>query len=117
MAAVEEGRRRHSSQLPPGYKESAKDKEHLAEGVSGDYLVWLQSVQEAERRDLDLLIVTADEKEDWYWRLRETVIGPRPELSKEFWDRTGHQLFNAYPSRILAPPQRTGWKCLGDCPS
>ncbi|MEV4344721.1 PIN-like domain-containing protein [Actinoplanes sp. NPDC049596] len=100
-AAVEEGKRRHKEQMPPGYKENAKNKEHLPEGVAGDYLVWLQSVREAEQRKLDLMIVTADEKEDWYWRLRETVIGPRPELAKEFWDMTGRQLFMSTPLEFL----------------
>jgi hypothetical protein len=99
--AVEEGKRRHEKQKPPGYREKVKDKEHLPEGVAGDYLVWLQSIQEAKRRQLDLLIVTADEKEDWYWRLRETVIGPRHELSKEFWDMTGRQLFMLTPIEFL----------------
>lgn len=100
-AAVDEGTKRHGQGVPPGYKENAKDKAHLKEGVAGDYLVWLQSVQEAERCNLDLLIVTADAKEDWYWRLRETLIGPRQELAKEFWDLTGRQLFMLNPLEFL----------------
>lgn len=109
-AAVKEGKLRHENQIPPGYKENLKDKEHLAEGVAGDYLLWLQSTREAERRQLDLLIVTADEKEDWYWRLRETVIGPRPELSKEFWDLTGRQLFMLSPFDFMKRLQALGGK-------
>jgi predicted nucleic acid-binding protein len=36
-AAVAEGKRRHAEQLPPGFKEKATEKEHLPEGVAGDY--------------------------------------------------------------------------------
>ncbi|MDN5759783.1 MAG: PIN-like domain-containing protein [Tomitella sp.] len=92
-AAVEEGKRRHANEEPPGYREKLADKEHLAENVSGDYLVWAQSIAEAGRRGLDLLIITNDEKDDWYWRSQGSVIGPRSELSKEFWRFTGRRLF------------------------
>jgi predicted nucleic acid-binding protein len=100
-AAVEEGRRRHRAEKPPGYKEKAADKEHLREGVSGDYLVWVQSVAEAKFRNLDLMIVTADEKEDWYWRFRDALIGPRPELAKEFWDETERTLIILTPIEFM----------------
>ena len=100
-AAVAEGKRRHANEEPPGYKEKEAEKQHLPEGVAGDYLVWVQSIAESRRRGLDLLIVTSDEKEDWYWRAKETVIGPRPELAKEFWDATGRRLFLLTPIEFM----------------
>ncbi|MGI9004103.1 MAG: PIN-like domain-containing protein [Pseudonocardia sp.] len=41
-------------------------------------------MDEAGRRGGDLLIVTGDEKEDWWWRYRSEFIGPRQELVAEF---------------------------------
>ncbi len=107
-AAVDEGKRRHAKGEPPGYKEKASEKEHLPEGVSGDYLVWSQSIAEAKRRGSDLLIITGDEKEDWYWRSKETVIGPRTELAKEFWDATGRRLYLLTPIEFLRRYQAQG---------
>ncbi|WP_164704376.1 PIN-like domain-containing protein [Blastococcus litoris] len=100
-AAVVEGQRRHAAEEPPGYKEKAAAKAHLPEGVAGDYLVWLQSIAEAKQRSLDLLLVTADEKEDWYWRSWDTVIGPRTELTKEFFDATGKRLMLMTPLEFI----------------
>ncbi len=97
QTAVAEGKRRHDNEEPPGFKEKATAKAHLPEGVAGDYLVWIQSMAEAKRRNLDLLLITADEKEDWYWRSWSTIIGPRTELSKEFWDETGQRLMLMTP--------------------
>lgn len=107
-AAVAEGQRRHAHQEPPGYREQLKDKVHLPEGVAGDYLVWTQSMAAARVRGLDLLLVTADEKDDWYWRSRDAVIGPRPELGKEFWDLTRHRLFLLTPIDFLRRYQELG---------
>lgn len=99
--AVDEGKRRHREQIPPGYKEKPDEKERLAEGVSGDYLVWLQSIQAASVRGLDLLILTSDVKEDWYARFRDDIIGPRQELAKEYWDLSGKRLFLMRPSDLI----------------
>lgn len=107
-AAVAEGGRRHAKGEPPGYKEKTSEKEHLPEGVSGDYLVWSQSLAEAKRRGSDLLIITGDEKEDWYWRSKETIIGPRTELAKEFWDATGKRLYLLTPIEFLRRYQAQG---------
>lgn len=107
-AAVEEGKRRHRAEEPPGYREKAAEKEHLSEGVAGDYLVWVQSVAEAKRRELDLVIVTADEKEDWYWRFRDSLIGPRPELAKEFWDQTERMLILLTPVEFMRRYRSSG---------
>jgi hypothetical protein len=61
---TKEGARRVAAKIPPGYRDADK-VEVVAEGASGDYLVFQQSCAEAERRGLDLIIVTGDEKEDW----------------------------------------------------
>jgi hypothetical protein len=59
-AALAEAKLRAEARRPPGYKDSSKGGEALA----GDYLVWVQLMREAQRRQRDVLLVTGDIKED-----------------------------------------------------
>ena len=98
---VEEGKRRVEEQRPPGYLDADKGDEH-SEGPAGDFLVYWQACEEAKKRQLDLVIITGDEKEDWWWRHRSVVIGPRHEMTKEFFDLSGgRQLFLLRPRDLL----------------
>lgn len=98
---VEEGKRRVEEQRPPGYLDADKGDEH-SEGPAGDFLVYWQACEEAKKRQLDLVIVTGDEKEDWWWRHRSVVIGPRHEMTKEFFDLSGgRQLLLLRPRDLL----------------
>jgi len=80
-SAVAEGERRAQAKIPPGYKDAEKTSGDGPDGASGDYLVWIQSIAEAKRRDLPLVIVTGDEKEDWWWKHRNQFMGPRQTRS------------------------------------
>jgi hypothetical protein len=98
--AISEGKRRAEKQIPPGYMD--KKKEARGEGhESGDYLVWRQLMDEAKRREKDVLLVTGDIKEDW-WRLRNRMtIGPRNELAEELLGEASVRLFMVRPDRLL----------------
>ncbi|MER7283304.1 PIN-like domain-containing protein [Dactylosporangium sp. NPDC000244] len=87
---VAEGTRRVAERRPPGYLDA--DKTAHPEGATGDFLIFRQSCEAARERGLDLVIVTNDEKEDWWWRHRSEFVGPRPELVKEFFDLSGRRL-------------------------
>jgi hypothetical protein len=100
-SAVQEGKRRAAAKEPPGYLDAGKDESSLPEGAAGDYLVWAQAVGEATRRDADLLFVTGDEKEDWWWRYRSDFLGPRVELVEEFAAASGRQLYMMRPVDLL----------------
>ena len=100
-AAVKEGSERIERQQPPGYLDADKADFGLPEGAAGDYLVWHQTMEEAARRDLDVLLVTGDEKEDWWWRHRSEFLGPRVELVAEFKSRCGRQLYMMRPIDLL----------------
>ncbi|EME63698.1 PIN-like domain-containing protein [Amycolatopsis decaplanina] len=99
--AVVEARRRVISHIPPGYKDAEKEGGPGEDGASGDYLVWYQSVLEAKLRDLPLVIVTGDEKEDWWWRHRNILMGPRSELIDEFSGYSEHGLFLIRPVQLI----------------
>lgn len=100
--AIAEGRARAKSKKPPGFRDADKDESDFEEGPAGDYLVWSQSMAEAKRRDLDLVLVTGDEKDDWWWKHRSQFLGPRPELVREFDQFCGHRLFMLRPGDLLA---------------
>ncbi|QJT03095.1 DUF4935 domain-containing protein [Streptomyces asoensis] len=97
--ALQEANRRGQAEVPPGYEDF---KSKPAEQAAGDYLVWEQTLKEAERVGSDVLFVTGDSKEDW-WKQRNGVIParPRPELVREMVRRTGRRLFMLQPSGLL----------------
>jgi hypothetical protein len=99
---VEEGNRRAEAEEPPGYRDAGKQDTELPEGAAGDYLVWYQATRAAKERETDLVIVTADEKEDWWWRRQKTFVGPRPELTSEYQRLSGRRLFMLRPQDLLA---------------
>jgi hypothetical protein len=101
QAAVHEGNARASRQQPPGYLDADKIESNLPEGAAGDYLVWHQTIQEAARRKLDVLLITGDEKEDWWWRYRSEFLGPRVELTAELRKSCGQRLFMMRPIDLL----------------
>ncbi|XVS67188.1 PIN-like domain-containing protein [Actinosynnema sp. CA-299493] len=98
---VKEGKRRAAAKEPPGYLDAGKDDSSLPEGAAGDYLVWAQAVEEAVRRGADLLFVTGDEKEDWWWRYRSEFLGPRVELVEEFAARSDQRLYLMRPVDLI----------------
>ncbi|WP_433261487.1 PIN-like domain-containing protein [Actinosynnema sp. CS-041913] len=95
--AIQEGQRRLANKIPPGYM----DRNKADRSASGDYIKWEQTLREAELRSRDVLLITADAKEDWWRRSRGRLLGPRPELFEELAERTGKKLFMARPDTFL----------------
>lgn len=100
-AALQEAERRIKNSIPPGYMDADKETTGGPDGGAGDYLVWHQSVREAKERNLPLIIVTGDEKEDWWWRHRSTFMGPRSELVDEFATHSKWGFFLLRPVQLI----------------
>ncbi len=83
---VETAKKRLQARTPPGYADADKDPEQAA----GDYLLWAELLEQAPRFDGPLLLVTNDQKEDWFLRVSGKTVGPRPELVREMRERTPH---------------------------
>jgi hypothetical protein len=98
---VAEANRRIEAEEPPGYMDADKQDSDLPEGGAGDYLVWYQATRYAKEQDRDLLIVTRDQKEDWWWRQQSEFIGPCPELTLEYHKLSGRRLFLMRPADLL----------------
>jgi hypothetical protein len=77
---------RFPKKIPPGYCDAeGPDKK---ENPEGDYLIWAEVKARATANPGHVLLVTNDMKEDWYLiddkKDKKKVIGPRPELRREF---------------------------------
>ncbi|MFB8403090.1 PIN domain-containing protein [Streptomyces sp. NPDC055912] len=79
---MEEFKERVEKKIPPGFEDAQKP-----ENPHGDFFVWEQLLQEAQRRKVSVLLVTNDEKKDWVRKQAGLTVGPRPELLREFEQR------------------------------
>jgi hypothetical protein len=79
---IQEARQRIASQVPPGYADANK-----GDGGIGDVLLWRQLLDWASEQEQPILLVTDDQKEDWFRKEGSTIVGPRPELIVEMKEK------------------------------
>ncbi|MFI3172217.1 MAG: PIN domain-containing protein [Eubacteriales bacterium] len=91
----EEGHERYEKKIPPGYKDAKKQIENDNNNMYGDFIIWSQILDYATVKKVDIIFVTNDAKEDWWQKEEGKKIGARPELRREFKEKTG-QKFNMY---------------------
>lgn len=92
----QEGERRFKESIPPGFadwKEKIKDGKRRA---CGDLIWWKQTIDYARKNKCDIIIVTDDKKEDWWYKVSGKTISPRVELIREFDLETNGQSFLMY---------------------
>ncbi|MFC7526983.1 PIN-like domain-containing protein [Parapedobacter sp. GCM10030251] len=94
---AKEAEKRYSLSIPPGYKDKDKSKEGNPYRPYGDYFIWKQVQIAAKTTNKNVLLVTDDQKEDWWTTFRGMTIHARPELVKEFIDETNQSIL-FYPS-------------------
>lgn len=96
---VTEGEERYKQKIPPGFKDASKsgDSDVFSEKCRkyGDLIVWTQVIDKATELNKGVVLITDDKKEDWWEKFKGKTVGPRPELVKEFKDRT-NQTFHMY---------------------
>jgi hypothetical protein len=85
---VTEAKARYANQTPPGYADAQGN--NAKEDPEGDYLIWCEILDHAERSDRPTLFVTNDTKEDWYQLDGRNAIAPRTELKLEIATKTTH---------------------------
>ena len=94
-ALYREGEKRYKESIPPGYKDLADKKGTPKRHLYGDLIWWKQSMEYAKTNHVDLVIITDDAKEDWWYKVDHETKSPRVELIKEFRMYTG-QTFHMY---------------------
>lgn len=86
---------RYKCQTPPGYKDAKKATEYNDNNAYGDYIVWRQIMDYARDKEKDIVYVTHDQKEDWWYTISGKTVGPRFELVEEF-QRETRRSFHMY---------------------
>jgi len=87
----EEGQKRYSLEMPPGYKDLKKEgyhyvKEQKYQRKYGDLFLWKEIINHANNHMYKyVVLVTGDVKEDWWEEKRGRKIGPRKELLNEIY--------------------------------
>lgn len=88
-----EGEVRYSKQIPPGYCDAKKAKENTDNNSYGDLILWKQILKYALEKNKDIIFVSHDQKEDWWFKPKGKTIGPRYELRKEFKEKTNQNFY------------------------
>lgn len=88
---------RFKRRIPPGYKDEKKKGSSNSDdnNAYGDYIIWSQLIEIANKTKKGVIFVTKDAKEDWWEIVSGKTIGPRVELRREFREKTG-MLFHMY---------------------
>lgn len=103
------GEDRFKEKIPPGFMDADKEKnpneatfisDHIKyQRKFGDLILWRQLIKHAKENGIKcVLLVTADRKEDWWWREQGKTIGPHPELIREIKRDGDVDLFWMYSS-------------------
>jgi len=106
---ISEGEDRYKDKTPPGFMDTDKDKnpneatfvfDHIKyQRKFGDLILWRQLINYVKSKDIKtVLLITADRKEDWWWREQGKTIGPQPELIREIHREGAVDLFWMYSS-------------------
>lgn len=85
---LKEFQARYDKKIPPGYKDNNKK-----ENKFGDLIFWTEIMEKALLDSKNIILVTDDVKEDWWWRPKGQTFGPRPELIEEFTKVTGCSIY------------------------
>lgn len=88
-ALEQEGAKRYSRGIPPGFEDIKKEDNRY-----GDWLGWYQIMEMAEKNKKSIVLVTSEQKKDWWLKFEEEIIEPLPELRKEI-SKNGSQ-FHMY---------------------
>lgn len=76
--------------IPPGYKDFDKKKGTkfhngvVIQNKYGDIILWKQLLNFAEDNKVNIIFLTDEQKEDWWYDINNKIIGPRIELLNEF---------------------------------
>lgn len=89
----QEGKVRYAAKVPPGYKDSNKQNGDNINNAYGDLIVWKQILNYASSEKRDIILVTNDQKEDWWEILHNQTLGPRIELKREFHKETSQRFY------------------------
>ncbi|MER3121690.1 PIN-like domain-containing protein [Bacillus altitudinis] len=89
--------KRLNMEIPPGYKDYNKKNGHkfyngvIIQNKYGDLILWKQLLDFAVRNNTNIIFLTDEQKEDWWYDLKSKIIGPKVELLNEFTSLTNKE--------------------------
>ena len=86
---VQQGEARFKTKTPPGYMDDGKEGDRKY----GDFLFWSELLEYAKNANVPIVLVTSEQKEDWWEKRSGKTLGPRMELIQEFAAATAQQIF------------------------
>lgn len=103
------GKTRFDSETPLGYE----DRKTKSGGDEyGDYIFWKQVMDYAKSTETDIVLVTDDNKADWWLKIEGNSVAPRPELIQEFREVTGQNIIiwpsGKFYSHLTKPAKHAG---------
>jgi hypothetical protein len=108
--AIKEAERRKKEEIPPGYKDDDKD----GLGFAGDYLMWREILAHGKQKSSPVILVTSEQKEDWWEVKNGKTLNPRRELLKEAFEQMGNRIFIYHTDRFLQLHQEKTARKLND---
>lgn len=89
-AIYKEGKERYDKSIPPGYMDKKDKEKNGDQSLYGDVIIWKELLRRFGKSNSDnVIFITDDLKEDWWYTFGGNTISPRYELLKEFRDITG----------------------------
>lgn len=96
-----EGKARYEERVPPGYQDSKSKQGKGDRHIYGDLIIWVDMIEYCKSNKRPLIFITDDNKEDW-WKIENGERKmPRPELIKEFYDKTDIRILIYNPDQFL----------------
>jgi len=101
----EEGEVRFSNKIPPGFRDANKggdltDFTYMNINYKrkfGDLIIWKQLIKEASKEKIkNVIFITDDKKNDWWFEVGDKIIGPQEKLQSEFYMLTEVDNFKMY---------------------
>lgn len=93
--------KRYKEKVPPGYKDLDDKKGESKRHLYGDYIWWQQAIDYSKEKKCDLIIVTDDAKDDWWFKVENETISPNVELIKEFTSESKQQFHMYRAARFM----------------
>ncbi len=94
---VKEGEERYAQNIPPGFEDKTKHKgSTITEEIRkryGDLIIWYQVIEKAKEEQRPVILVTGDQKPDWWAEQSGKKLGPLPSLIEEFTALTGQDFY------------------------
>jgi len=94
---VKDGEARYAQNIPPGFEDRGKHKgSTITEEITkryGDLIIWYQVIEKAKAEQRPVILVTGDQKPDWWAEQSGKKLGPHPSLIKEFSTLSGQDFY------------------------